>query len=245
MGCVPSQGEEGGNTGVGKTPVRALLLVDIQKDFCPGGALAVAGGDRTADVANKLRASNCFGSRVFLTQDWHPASHMSFASVNGRAPFSSVTMKHPDGREYEQTMWPDHCVQGSDGALFLDALDRAEDTDVIVKKGTDTNVDSYSGFFDNDGTSQTELHARLGDAGVSELCIIGIATDVCVHFTITDALKLGYKVYVVLEGCAGLDDAAIQRCIASWRESGASVFDTADEYITHTSFTSGAPDTKT
>lgn len=213
--------------------VRALLLVDIQRDFCEGGSLAVAGGNATVPVANRLRREGGFGGRVFLTQDWHPPAHVSFASVAGKPPFTSISLKHPrdEGVEYEQTVWPDHCVQGSEGAEWHADL-VVEEGDVVVPKGTDVRADSYSGFFDNNKANQTELDAKLRAAGVTELCVVGIATDVCVHFTVMDAVEAcGYDVVVVKEGCAGIDPAAIDKCVDTWRSKGVTVVDDVDAYL--------------
>ena len=213
--------------------VRALLLVDIQKDFCEGGSLAVEGGNATVPVANRLRREGSFEGRVFLTQDWHPDSHVSFASVSGKQPFSSISLKHPhqDDVEYQQTVWPDHCVQGSEGAEWHKDL-VVEESDVVVSKGTDVGADSYSGFFDNHQANQTELDSKLRAAGVTELCIVGIATDVCIHFTVMDAVEhCGYDVVVVKEGCAGIDPDASEKCIALWKSKGVTVVDDVDAYL--------------
>lgn len=177
--------------------MRALLVIDIQNDFCPGGALAVAGGDEIVTSINALMAEF---AAVVLTQDWHPAGHSSFASSHpGKGPFESVEM--PYGL---QTLWPDHCVQGSEGAQFNPALntDRA---DLIVRKGFRSAIDSYSAFFENDRTTPTGLDGYLRTRGITELVLVGLATDFCVNYSAQDAAKLGYSVTVREDLCRAID----------------------------------------
>jgi nicotinamidase/pyrazinamidase len=187
---------------------KALLVIDVQNDFCPGGALAVNKGDEVVPVANRL-IKKFFDKNlmVIATQDWHPAGHGSFASTHKAAPFSLGKLSGMD-----QVMWPDHCVQDSKGAEFHPDL---LDVPTVVCKGMDPNVDSYSGFFDNGGKNDTGLNAILKENGISEVVVIGLATDYCVKFTAIDAVRLGYKVTVVKDGCRGVnypvgsEDAAI------------------------------------
>lgn len=177
--------------------MRALILVDLQNDFLPGGALAVPAGDAVVPVANRLLAR--FEVAV-ATQDWHPAGHASFASSHpARLPGDVIDL---DG--LTQVLWPDHCVQGSAGASFASALDVARLTHV-VRKGTSPRVDSYSGFFDNGQRQDTGLHAWLAGRGARELWVMGLATDYCVRWTALDARRLGYTVTLVPEGCRGVE----------------------------------------
>lgn len=179
---------------------RALLLVDLQNDFCAGGTLAVPEGDSTIDIANELIAQ--FASRgdaIVASQDWHPANHGSFASVQGTAPYTTGEL---DG--LAQTWWPDHCVQGSEGAQ-LHPLLNAQEIDAVFHKGENPIVDSYSAFFDNGHRQNTGLDAWLRKREISELIVLGLATDYCVKFTVLDALNLGYQVTVIAEGCRGVN----------------------------------------
>ncbi len=176
--------------------VRALLLVDIQNDFCPGGALAVPEGDAVVPVANRLM--QCFQRRI-ATKDWHPKGHISFASRHQRPLFDTIDT--PAG---PQPLWPDHCIQESRGAAFHPELDAAR-IDHVVLKGTDPEIDSYSAFFDNARQQHTDLDAYLRRHKVTELYCCGLATDYCVLFSVLDGLELGYKVTVVSDGCRGVN----------------------------------------
>ncbi|MEW4564502.1 bifunctional nicotinamidase/pyrazinamidase [Bremerella sp. JC770] len=177
--------------------MKALLLIDIQNDFLPGGALAVADGDQVIPVANRLM--NDF-PLVVATQDWHPRDHRSFASQHpGRSVGEVVDL---DG--LDQVLWPDHCVQGSEGAKFAPGLN-LDGIDYVIQKGTDVHIDSYSGFFDNGHRKSTGLEMLLQDQGVSEVQLVGLATDYCVRFTALDAVALGLKTSVVLEGIRGVE----------------------------------------
>lgn len=178
---------------------KALILVDIQNDFCPDGALAVPNGNEVVPVANSLARSARYKT-VVATQDWHPSKHGSFASQHeGAKPYAEI-----DLYGLKQTLWPDHCVQGSHGAAFHPMLDTRRITQVIVK-GTDPKVDSYSGFLDNGGRNDTGLDAFLKDNEIDEVHVLGLATDYCVKFTALDAVKLGYKVTLVRDGCRGVN----------------------------------------
>ncbi len=180
---------------------RALLLVDLQNDFCAGGALAVAEGDSTVDVANTLIDwCKARGEAVVASQDWHPANHGSFASQHGVAPFS--TQGELDG--LAQTFWPDHCVQNRDGAALHPLLNQ-QAIDAVFHKGEDPDIDSYSAFFDNGHRKATALHGWLQQHGIRELIVLGLATDYCVKFSVLDALQLGYNVSVITDGCRGVN----------------------------------------
>jgi nicotinamidase/pyrazinamidase len=194
--------------------MNALLLIDIQNDFVPGGALAVRDGDAVVGPANRLAKRFDI---VVATQDWHPAGHGSFASSHaGRKPGEMGELAG-----LPQIMWPDHCVQGTRGAEFLDGLDRTRWTEVF-RKGTDQQIDSYSGFFDNGHRKATGLGDWLKSRGVTHVFIAGIATDYCVKFTAVDALNLGFKTTVIQDACRGVDltPGDVQRAIDDMRNAG-------------------------
>ena len=179
--------------------MKALILVDIQNDFIPGGALAVSGGDAVVPVANALTRSGGF-DLVVATQDWHPPGHESFAaSHDGREPGQVIDLHGLD-----QVLWPVHCVQESPGAEFVDALD-TDAVDAVFRKGTDPAIDSYSGFYDNGRRKATGLGAWLTERGVTEVVVCGLATDYCVKFTALDALGEGFATTVVTDACRGVD----------------------------------------
>ncbi|AIR61798.1 nicotinamidase/pyrazinamidase [Cedecea neteri] len=178
----------------------ALLLIDLQNDFCAGGTLAVPEGDSTVEVANQLiELFHARDESVVATQDWHPAKHGSFASTQDTEPFSEGML---DG--LAQTWWPDHCIQNSEGAK-LHPLLKASGVDKIVYKGQNPAIDSYSAFFDNGHRQQTELDAWLREHDIRSLVVLGLATDFCVKFTVLDALALGYEVTVITDGCRGVN----------------------------------------
>ncbi|MEG2990670.1 MAG: bifunctional nicotinamidase/pyrazinamidase [Citrobacter sp.] len=180
--------------------VRALLLVDLQNDFCAGGALAVPQGDSTIDIANRLIDwCTTRGDVIVASLDWHPINHGSFASQHQVAPYSQGQL---DG--LAQTFWPDHCVQNSEGAALHPLLEQRA-IDKTFYKGENPQVDSYSAFFDNGRRQATELNAWLQQNHISDLIIMGLATDYCVKFTVLDALDLGYTVNVITDGCRGVN----------------------------------------
>ncbi|WP_370283789.1 bifunctional nicotinamidase/pyrazinamidase [Pseudooceanicola sp.] len=195
---------------------KALIVIDIQNDFCPGGALAVAGGDEIVPGVNALMAEY---PAVILTQDWHAAGHSSFASAHlGAAPFSTTEM--PYGT---QVLWPDHCVQGSPGAAFHAALD-TDRADLIIRKGFNPAIDSYSAFFENDQTTPTGLEGYLRTRGITELTMVGLATDFCVNFSATDAARLGFSVTVRQDLCRGIDmEGSLDAALAGLREAGVAI----------------------
>ncbi|HCO55474.1 MAG TPA: bifunctional nicotinamidase/pyrazinamidase [Pelagibacterium sp.] len=176
---------------------KALIVIDVQNDFCPGGALAVDEGDQVVPVINQLMGQF---DHVILTQDWHTADHSSFASQHaGKAPFEEIEMAYGS-----QTLWPDHCVQGSHGADFHPELNLMP-AELIIRKGFRTEIDSYSAFFENDHVTPTGLTGYLRERGLSELTFVGLATDFCVAYSALDAVGQGFSARVLLEACRGID----------------------------------------
>ncbi|WP_372804720.1 bifunctional nicotinamidase/pyrazinamidase [Loktanella salsilacus] len=174
----------------------ALIVIDMQNDFCPGGALAVTGGDDIVDGINALMADF---QTVILTQDWHPAGHSSFASSHpGAAPMQVVDMPYGP-----QVLWPDHCIQGTPGAAFHQGL--RTDGDLIIRKGYNSAIDSYSAFFENDHTTPTGLEGYLRTRGIITLTMVGLALDFCVNYSAVDAAKLGFDVTVRTLLSRGID----------------------------------------
>lgn len=177
--------------------MKCLILVDLQNDFCNLGALAVEGGNEVIPIANKLMDKF---DLVVATQDWHPADHESFAAVHYfRKPGQII-----DLHGLEQVLWTIHCVQGTFGAEFVQELNTEKITKVI-QKGMDKTVDSYSGFYDNGRRGATGLHDYLQSQGVKEVYIMGLALDYCVKFTAKDAVELGYKTHLILDGCRAVN----------------------------------------
>jgi nicotinamidase/pyrazinamidase len=174
-----------------------LLVIDVQNDFCAGGALAVPDGDAVVPVINRLAERF---AHIALTQDWHPSGHSSFATTHpGRAPFEVVTM--PYGA---QTLWPDHCVQGTPGAGFHPRLD-TQRAELVIRKGFRPEIDSYSAFYENDRSTPTGLAGYLRERGFGRVFLAGLATDFCVYYSAADARRLGFDVVLVEEGCRGID----------------------------------------
>jgi nicotinamidase/pyrazinamidase len=199
----------------------ALIVIDLQNDFCEGGALAVPGGEKIVDTVNAIAP---LFERIVLTQDWHPAGHISFASSwPGHGAYESV-----EAEGIPQTLWPDHCVQGSSGAAFRPGLetDRAS---LILRKGFHPRLDSYSCFFENDRTTPTGLEGWLRSVKVSGLYIAGLATDYCVLYSVLDALRLGFSVNVVQDAVRGVDSppGSASRAIAAMRRGGAAFVESA------------------
>jgi nicotinamidase/pyrazinamidase len=189
----------------------ALVVIDVQNDFCPGGALAVPGGDAVVPVVNQLMPRF---ARVVLTQDWHPAGHRSFASSHpGRQPFETVTVDYGS-----QVLWPDHCVQGTKGAEFHPGLATANAA-LIVRKGMNPKVDSYSAFYENDRRTATGLAGYLRGLGVRRLYLCGLATDFCVLYSALDARAAGFDCAVVEDACRGIDlDGSLSAALQRMRE---------------------------
>jgi nicotinamidase/pyrazinamidase len=199
--------------------MQALVLVDIQYDFLPGGALAVPDGDAVVPVAERLIETRCAGC-VLATQDWHPPDHGSFASQHsGKAPFEVGEL---DGME--QVLWPDHCVQYTHGASLARALPLHR-IERVFYKGTDPRVDSYSAFFDNARRRSTGLAEYLRLRGVSRLVMLGLATDYCVKASVLDAMSQGFDTTVVLDGmrAVGLDPRDEEQAIQEMRAAGARI----------------------
>ena len=191
----------------------ALIVIDVQNDFCPGGALAVAGGDEIVAPINELMSEFC---AVILTQDWHPAGHSSFASSHaGLAPFSVIDMPYGP-----QVLWPDHCLQGSVGAGFHLSL-HTEPAQMIVRKGFNPAIDSYSAFFENDHTTPTGLEGYLRTRGIKRLTMAGLALDFCVNFSAVDGAKLGFDVTVERDLCRAIDlDGSLVAALSGMADAG-------------------------
>lgn len=191
----------------------ALIMIDIQNDFCPGGALAVEGGNDIIDLVNEMQDE--FAVRV-LTQDWHPEDHSSFADMHkGENPFDVITMDYGP-----QVLWPRHCVQGSSGAMFHPSLN-TDGADMIIRKGFRAEIDSYSAFFENDQKTPTGLEGYLQTRGVTDLVMVGLATDFCVAYSALDAAKLGFKVTVVESACRAIDlDGSLEGARQSMFDAG-------------------------
>jgi nicotinamidase-related amidase len=191
----------------------AFVIVDVQNDFCSGGALAVPDADAVISIINDLMPRY---RRVFFTQDWHPRGHASFASSHpGRAAFSRMTL--PYG---EQVLWADHCVENTPGAEFHPALEIPVGS-TVVRKGTRRDRDSYSAFLESDRTTLVGLDAVLREANIGELVVAGLATDFCVLHTALDARAFGYEVTVVEAACRGIDtDGSLERAWALMAEAG-------------------------
>lgn len=194
-----------------------LILVDLQYDFLPGGELAVAQGDEVLPVAIELSRQFQW---IFATQDWHPQNHQSFASNHpGKKPFEQI-----DLHGLPQTLWPDHCVQGKNGAKLEASIARLPLAGVVTK-GEDPQVDSYSGFFDNGRRRETRLHKLLIDRAITRLVVMGLATDYCVKATVLDALTLGFKVDVLVRGCraVNINPGDGDKALEEMKQAGASL----------------------
>src|SRR5918999_5890502 len=199
--------------------MNALILVDLQNDFVPGGALPVPEGDAVVPIANRLAREGNF-DLVVATQDWHPPDHGSFAANHpGRKPGEVI-----DLHGLRQILWPVHCVQNSAGAAFLPGLDMAR-VEEVFRKGTDAGIDSYSGFFDNGHRKATGLGEYLKSKCVTEVYVLGLATDYCVKFTAMDALQLGFRTHLVEDATRGvnLKPGDVQRAVEEMRAAGVDV----------------------
>ena len=174
----------------------ALVVVDVQNDFCPGGALAVPQGDEIVPLVNRLIGQF---SHVVLTQDWHPSGHSSFASTHGREPFTNIKLGYGD-----QTLWPDHCVQGTPGAEFHPAL-VVRGSELVLHKGFRKEIDSYSAFYENDHVTRTGLIGYLRERGLKRIFMCGLATDFCVAWSALDGRREGFPVIVIEDACRAID----------------------------------------
>ena len=196
----------------------ALIVIDVQNDFCPNGALAVTAGDEIVAPINAVMADF---EAVILTQDWHPAGHSSFASTHqDKGPFEVTEMPYGP-----QVLWPDHCIQGTQGAAFHSDLntDRA---DMIVRKGYTPSIDSYSAFFENDHKTPTGLDGYLRTRCITTLTLVGLATDFCVNFSAVDAAKLGYDVTVRQGLCRAIDlDGSLAAALSGMTAAGVTLID--------------------
>ena len=190
-----------------------LIIVDVQNDFCPGGALAVPHGDEIVPAVNRLAAEF---RHVVLTQDWHPRGHSSFASSHpGKQPFEAIEVAYG-----QQILWPDHCVQGTQGAALHPALE-VPHAELVLRKGFRSAIDSYSAFFENDHRTATGLAGYLRERGLGRLTLCGLATDFCVFYSALDGRKAGFDVDVVTGVCRGIDlDGSLDRAVAAMREAG-------------------------
>lgn len=194
---------------------QALIVIDMQRDFCPGGRLAVAGGDQIVAPINAMMADF---DAVILTQDWHPAGHSSFASTHDAAPMSMMDMPYGP-----QVLWPDHCIQGSEGAAFHAGL-QTDRADLIIRKGYNPAIDSYSAFFENDHTTPTGLEGYLRTRGIATLTLVGLATDFCVNYSAVDAARLGFDVQVRMDLCRAIDfDGSLDAAKDGMRAAGVSL----------------------
>lgn len=195
--------------------MKALIVIDVQNDFCAGGALAVPHGEDVVGGINSLMADF---DAVILTQDWHPAGHSSFASSHGAAPMSLTQMPYGP-----QVLWPDHCIIGSDGASFHKDLITTR-ADLIIRKGHNPAIDSYSAFFENDHTTPTGLAGYLQTRGISDLTLVGLATDFCVNYSACDAAKLGFAVTVRTDLCRAIDfDGSLDAALGAMAAAGVTI----------------------
>ncbi len=193
--------------------MHALLIIDVQNDFCPGGALAVAQGDAIVSGINAIMADF---EAVVLTQDWHPAGHSSFASSYAdKAPYDMINMPYGP-----QVLWPDHCVQGTEGSSFHPELETNQ-ADLIIRKGYNPAIDSYSAFFENDHKTPTGLEGYLRTRGITEVTLVGLALDFCVRYSAVDGAKLGFKTTVCTDLCRAIDlDGSLAGAEQAMRDAG-------------------------
>jgi len=200
----------------------ALLIIDVQNDFCPGGALPVNEGDAVVPVINRMQYAF---RKVVATQDWHPKTHASFASNhNGKKPFDVIDL---DG--ISQTLWPDHCVQGTGGAAFHPGL-ATDRVDLIVRKGTNPQIDSYSAFMENNKKTATGLAGYLKSLGITSVHLCGLATDFCVFYSAMDSASLGFETFVILDACRGIDipEGSIDRALAAMKGKGIRIISSSE-----------------
>ncbi len=191
----------------------ALVVIDVQNDFCPGGTLAVDGGNEIVPIINKLIVRF---DHVILTQDWHPAGHSSFASTHpGKAPFDTIKMPYGD-----QTLWPNHCIQGTPGAEFHSDLHWTK-AELIIRKGFRPHIDSYSAFFENDRKTPTGLGGYLRERGITNVTLVGLATDYCVAYSALDAVSHGFSADVLLDASRAIDmGGSLAAMVTKMRNAG-------------------------
>ena len=200
--------------------MKALLLIDIQNDFLPGGALAVPEGDQVIPLANSLQKKF---SMVVATQDWHPANHNSFASNHeGKSPFETI-----DLNGLPQVLWPDHCIQGSEGAEFSKELNMNR-VEAIFRKGTSPEIDSYSGFYDNGHRKSTALADYLRAKGVTQVYVLGLAADYCVYFSAKDALQEGFEAFIIEDGTRPISQEGYQKAVEDLKNRGGKLIQSSD-----------------
>lgn len=199
----------------------SLLIVDVQNDFLPGGALAISQGNQIIPVINSIQP---LFPLIVAAKDWHPANHISFASIHGKKPGESIEIKG-----VKQELWPDHCVQGTVGADFSSQL-LTQKIQKIFFKGSDPLIDSYSAFYDNAHLHSIGLDIYLQQAGVTDLYIVGLATDYCVKFSTLDGLKLGFNVFVIVDGCCGIDlkPGDVTNALREMEKAGAKLISSQD-----------------
>ncbi len=197
-----------------------LMVLDVQNDFCTGGALAVPDGDAVLEVIHRIAPRF---EHIVLTQDWHPAHHSSFASAHtGRSAYEEIEMSY--GR---QTLWPEHCVQGSKGAEFHPALNLPQ-AELVLRKGFDAKIDSYSAFFENDRRTPTGLAGYLEERGLSRVFLAGLAYDYCVGYSALDARRLGLPALIVRDGCRAIDlNGSVEKMDAEFARAGVAVIEGA------------------
>ena len=193
-----------------------LFIVDVQNDFCPGGALAVPQGDQIVPAVNRLAAEF---AHVVLTQDWHPRGHASFASSHpGKQPFDTIDLSYG-----QQILWPDHCVQGTRGAAFHPDLE-VPHAELVLRKGFRTAIDSYSAFLENDHRTPTGLAGYLKERSFERITLCGLATDFCVFYSALDSRRAGFAVTVVTDACRGIDtDGSLSQAMRSMNEAGVTI----------------------
>jgi nicotinamidase/pyrazinamidase len=198
-----------------------LVVIDVQNDFCPGGALTVAGGDAVIEVIHRIAPQF---RHIVLTQDWHPPGHHSFASVHaGKRPFESIQLAYGP-----QTLWPDHCVQGGAGAEFHPAL-RLPQAELVLRKGFRPAIDSYSAFFENDRTTPTGLAGYLRERGLNRVFLAGLAYDFCVGFSALDARRLGLPAIVVHDACRAINlGDSVTRIETEFKRAGVMLVESAE-----------------
>jgi nicotinamidase/pyrazinamidase len=198
-----------------------LLVIDVQNDFCPGGQLAVAGGDSVIEPIHQIAPRF---AHIVLTQDWHPAGHLSFASAHaGKQPFEQIEASYGP-----QTLWPEHCVQGSQGAEFHPELQLTQ-AELILRKGFRPHIDSYSAFFENDRTTPTGLAGYLRERKLTRVFLAGLAYDFCVGYSALDARRLGFEAIVLRDACRAIDlNGSVATIESEFAETGVVLIDTAE-----------------